>query len=154
MSGNSPWRRPATPQLLTVGGAVVYSLIAADTTPFTIGADLATALPLVAFVAAVVVSWYGPRRVRAHRPSRAQVGHPYRPWVVLYVVFVAWELFNYLARGSRASHPTFSSMTDAVDRFYGLKALLFLVWLTLGWTIVRLGSGRASAAAAVVERAP
>ena len=60
---------------------------------------------------------------------------------------MAWELAEYAARGSRADHPTLSSMLDAVNRSYGLKALVFFLWLCLGAAIVRRG-GRASAARA------
>jgi hypothetical protein len=56
------------------------------------------------------------------------------------VLFVVWELFNYLVHGTRADHPTFSSITDAIDRFYLLKALLFLGWMAAAWVIVRRGS--------------
>jgi hypothetical protein len=31
-------------------------------------------------------------------------------------------------------------MTDAVDRFYLLKALVFLAWLALAWMILDRGS--------------
>jgi len=53
---------------------------------------------------------------------------------------VAWELFNYLVHGSRANHPTFSSITDANDRFYVLKSLLFLGWMASAWVIIGRGS--------------
>jgi hypothetical protein len=60
--------------------------------------------------------------------------------LVLFVAVAAWESYTYLAPGSRAEHPTFSSMTDAVDRFYLLKALVFLAWLALAWMILDRGS--------------
>ena len=77
---------------------------------------------------------------RARSRGRPASGHPYLPWLGLLIVFVVWELFNYLVHGSRADHPTFSSITDAIDRFYLLKALLFLGWLAGAWVIVRRGS--------------
>ena len=49
--------------------------------------------------------------------------------------------------GSRAAHPTFSSITDAVNRFYLLKAALFLGWLVFGLSILRQGAGRGRFAA-------
>jgi hypothetical protein len=52
---------------------------------------------------------------------------------------VLWELADYAARGSRADHPTLSSMLDAVDRFFVLKTLLFFAWLCLGAAILRKG---------------
>ena len=69
-------------------------------------------------------------------------GHPWRAWVIVFAAIVAWELAEYAARGSRAEHPTFSSMLDAVNRFYGLKALVFFLWLYLGAAIVRRGGRR------------
>ena len=91
----------------------------------------------------VCVSWpLRTRKVRAAAAaaSTASTGRPYLPWLVLLVVFVVWELFNYLVHGTRANHPTFSSITDAIDRFYLLKTLLFLGWLAGGLVIVRRGS--------------
>jgi hypothetical protein len=86
----------------------------------------------------VVVRW--PRSTSSLRPNPQAPGHPYLPWGLLLAVFSGWELFNYVAHGSRADHPTLSSMTDAVDRFYLLKALLFLGWMAFGWSIVRRGT--------------
>jgi hypothetical protein len=60
---------------------------------------------------------------------------------VLFAAIVLWELADYAARGSRADHPTLSSMADAVDRYEGLKALVFFLWLYLGAAIVRRGRG-------------
>ncbi len=125
-------RSPST--ALLVGGGSAYALLAASTTPFTLPADVLTGLAIVGMAVLVVVRW--PLHTR---PAGA---HPYRPWVALLVVFTAWELFNYLVHGSRADHPTFSSITDANDRFYVLKALLFFGWMAAGWSIVRQGARR------------
>jgi hypothetical protein len=122
--------------VLLIGG-VGYSLIAASTTPFTLPADALTGAAILVMAVAVCVRW--PLRTRTRR-SDPVVGHPYLPWLALVVVFVVWELFNYLVHGSRADHPTFSSITDAIDRTYVLKALMFLGWLTGAWVIVRRGS--------------
>ena len=88
---------------------------------------------------AVCVRW--PLRTRYLRSGApAGSGHPYLPWLGLVLVFVVCELFNYLVHGTRADHPTFSSITDAIDRTYVLKALLFLGWLAGASVIVRSGS--------------
>jgi NADH:ubiquinone oxidoreductase subunit 3 (subunit A) len=134
-----------------LAGGVGYSLVAASTTPFTLPADVLTGLAIVAMAVLVGVRW--PLRPRRARPISASsssssssssfsstTGHPYLLWVLLLVIFVAWELFNYLVHGTRANHPTFSSITDAIDRFYLLKALLFLGWLAAALVIVRRGS--------------
>jgi hypothetical protein len=122
--------------VLLVGG-VGYSLIAASTTPFTLPADALTGAAIVLMAVAVCVRW--PLRTRSFRSAPA-AGHPYLPWLALVVVFVVWELFNYLVHGTRADHPTFSSITDAIDRTYLLKSLMFLAWLAGAWVIVRRGS--------------
>jgi hypothetical protein len=130
--------------VLLAGGAG-YSLIAASTTPFTLPADVLTGLAIVAMAVLVCLSWpLRPRRATGGSAPRTSagrlLGHPYLPWLALAVVFVAWELFNYLVHGTRANHPTFSSITDAIDRFYLLKALLFLGWMAAGLVVIRRGS--------------
>ena len=98
-----------------------------------------TALPIVA-LAGRVARW--PLHPAAARrapgggggpASRTAPGACWR-WIV------AWELVEYLARGSRGAHPTLSSMADALDRPYVLKAAVFFGWLCLGALIVRLGT--------------
>jgi hypothetical protein len=115
-----------------------YSLVAATTTPFTTGADIVTALPMVVMAALLVARW--PRHTLSMQLRPAESGHPYRSWLILVVAVALWELFNYVVHGARADHPTFSSMTTAVNRYYLLKALLFLAWLSLAAMIVRRSS--------------
>jgi hypothetical protein len=121
--------------------AAAYALGAAATTPFTWQADLLTALPLALFVLAAVARW------PAHpHPFPVRAGtHPFLPWLALASAVVAWEFANYLAHGTRAAHPTLSSMADALDRHYLVKALIFFAWMSLGAWVVRLGAGRAEA---------
>ncbi len=116
--------------------AAAYALGAATTTAFSGSADVVTAVPIVGVAVLVLVRW--PLRSRPAAPPPG-VEHPWRAWAVLFFALVAWELAEYLARGSRAAHPTLSSMLDAVDRQYGLKALVFFLWLCLGAAIVRSG---------------
>jgi hypothetical protein len=126
-------------------GAIGYSLIAASTTPFTLPADVLTGLAILGMAVLVIVRWpLRTRQVRAATRSPVGSGHPYLPWVGLFVVFTVWELFNYLVHGTRADHPTFSSITDAIDRYYVLKALLFLGWMAGAWLIVRRGARSAA----------
>lgn len=133
----SPGRRQ-TRRLALLGAvvALAYALGAAGTTAFTKPADVLTALPILALAVLVVIRW-------PLRPRRRKVGadgtHPFRAWVVLFAAIVLWELADYAARGSRADHPTLSSMLDAVDRFFVLKTLLFFAWLCLGAAILRKG---------------
>lgn len=145
-----------TPTVLLVGGGAAYALVAASTTPFTLPADILTGFAILGMAVLVAVRWpLGTRKVRAAtRPTGDGHGHPYLPWLGLLVVFTVWELFNYLVHGTRADHPTFSSITDAIDRYYVLKAVLFLSWMAAAWVIVRRGSrGSARAAARATARA-
>ena len=73
--------------------------------------------------------------------------------MVLFAAVVAWELVEYASRGSRAAHPTLSSMLDAVDRYYLLKALIFFAWLYLGAAIVRKGRAVPATSAATAPPA-
>jgi hypothetical protein len=126
-------------------GAIGYSLIAASTRPFTVPADVLTGLAILGMAVVVVVRWpLGTRKVRA--ATQTGTGHGYLPWFGLFVVFTGWQLFNYLVHGTRADHPTFSSITDAIDRYYLLKAVLFLAWMAGAWVIVRRGSRAAARA--------
>ena len=137
---------PSRPVVLLAGGTA-YSLVVAATTPFTLAADVLTGLAVVAMAVLVIASWpLRTRTVRSRTSPGARGAHPYRPWIVLFAVFTLWELANY-AHGSRAAHPTFSSITDAVNRFYLLKAALVLGWLVFGLSILRQGAGRGRFAA-------
>jgi hypothetical protein len=136
------WREPA---LVAAGAA--YALGAATTSAFTWAADVVTAIPIVTLAVVVVVRWpWRPQPMRPMQPtspeaaSEARAGRPYRAWVLLLAAAVAWELAEYLARGSRGAHPTLSSIADALDRSYALKALVFFGWLCLGACIVRRGA--------------
>jgi hypothetical protein len=124
------WR----PRALLAAGAA-YALGAAATTAFTLTGDVMTALPIVTLAVLVVARW--PLRPW---PPEARGTHPYRAWGALLAVIVAWELAQYLARGSRGAHPTLSSMADALDRHYVLKAVVFFGWLSLGALIVSKGT--------------
>jgi hypothetical protein len=131
--------RPSPQGAIFVLVLVGYALFAAGTTAFTRTANIATAVPIVAVVVLAVLRW--PLRPRPLELG-PDAGHPWRAWVWVFAAVVAWELVDYAARGSRADHPTLSSMLDAVNRFYGLKAIVFFLWLYLGAAIVRRGGRR------------
>lgn len=125
---------------------IAYALLAASTTPFTCSANIVTGVPIILLGVLVVLRWPPRPRPGPRRPVTEGGGgttaHPWRAWVILFAVLVAWELAEYAARGSRADHPTFSSMLDAVDRYFVLKAVVFFLWLALGAAIVKLGGRR------------
>jgi hypothetical protein len=125
-----------------VAAGVAYALVAANTTAFTRSANIVTGVPIIALAVLVIVRW--PLRTHPMRLDPVEAPHPWRAWGALFAAVVAWELVDYAARGSRADHPTLSSMLDAVDRFYVLKAIVFFLWLYLGAAIVRRGGQRRS----------
>jgi hypothetical protein len=121
--------------LLAVAAAASAG-VAATTTPFSRPANVVTALPIIALAVLVLVRW--PLHAGPAEPE-AGTAHPWRAWVVLFGLVVAWELAEYASRGSRAAHPTLSSMLDAVDRHAALKAVVFFLWLGVGAAIARAG---------------
>jgi hypothetical protein len=118
-----------------------YAVGAAATTPFTGPADVMTAIPIAAVAVLAVVLWPARRDGGAASVEDGvpRPRHPYLGWGVLLVVIVAWELVEYLSRGSRGAHPTLSSMADAFDAHSIGKAVAFLAWLLLGAAIGRAG---------------
>lgn len=147
---------------MVVAAAVVgYSWAVASTRPFTVGADLLTAVPLAGALG--MVAWQAIDRSRRGlklagpaeetAPQLGRQGGPRGwwsrlppsqtpwvgtalPWLALLVLVVAWELYCYLAV-PRAQHPTVSSIYDAAARWEVLKAALFAGWLALGYYLVR-----------------
>jgi hypothetical protein len=164
---------PVPAVALGVMAAGADAVAAATTTPFTWQADLVTALPIAALAVGALWRWpLHPRPRPAREPGPAgeagepgeprrpgQPGQPglesgasralgaFGPWCALVLVVVAWELFEYLAPGSRGAHPTLSSMADALDRHRAAKAVVFAAWLCLGACIVRAGARDASGVA-------
>jgi hypothetical protein len=131
------WRTRRAVVIVAVGAA--YAGVAASTTPFSLAADVVTGLPIVALAVMVLLRWPLHPRPPPRTSTTTATTHPWLAWGLLALAVVAWELAEYAARGSRAAHPTFSSMTDAVDRYGALKAVMFLLWLGLGAAIVRSG---------------
>jgi ABC-type dipeptide/oligopeptide/nickel transport system permease subunit len=130
-----------------------YALGAAATTPFSVAADVVTAVPILLLAVAAVVCWPLHPQHPSPPPAAGPAGagrhhhqHPFRPWVAVTAAVAVWELVEYLAPGSRGAHPTLSSMADAVDRIFVLKALVFFGWIWLCILILR--SGRAAPRAA------
>lgn len=121
-----------------------YALGAAATSPFTWPANVVTAIPIAVVAVLAVVLWPARPDRSADLVDGGAARRAYLGWVVLLAVVVAWELVEYLGRGSRSMHPTLSSMVDALDAHFWGKAVVFLAWLSLGVAIVRAGTPGAS----------
>ena len=130
-------------------GACVLAVLASFTHPFTLGADVVTAIPLGAMVVAETARLITSRRSRAHAAVRpGQVDSPvisspvirgvrgFIPWIVLSGLVVGFELFNYFEL-PRHAHPTLSSLSDEVTRSPAGTAVLFVAWLALGALLLK-----------------
>jgi len=138
---------------LVAGAACVMAAIAAFTTPFTLGADALTSVALGLVIAIqVVVQVSRSRNARSARSSRSGgrgsahslaprlgVGR-FVPWIVVCTAVVGFELFNYF-EAPRQAHPTLSSLADEITRLPAGRSIFFLLWVGLGWLIVRRPMG-------------
>lgn len=134
-------------------GACVLAVFASFTHPFTLGADVVTAIPLGAMVGAETVRLIRSRRSRAHaavlpgqvdnsvdrpviRSPAIRAVRSFIPWIVLSGLVVGFELFNYFEL-PRHAHPTLSSLSDEVTRSPAGTAALFVAWLALGALLLK-----------------
>lgn len=124
---------------VVVLAAAAYAWFAAGTKPFTVPADVTTAVPLVLMAAVYVLQRIRPGTGPWRRLDDA--GHPPAggtavPWIALVVLLVGSEVASFVA-GPRATHPTVSSLTDTLFRWQAAKAAVYFGWLSLCWYFVR-----------------
>jgi hypothetical protein len=130
--------------------AVALAVATSFTRPFTLPADVLTAIPLAGLLVAETVRMV---RIRSARvpPAEGPVTRSLAswttlvPWIVLSGAVIGFELFNYFSL-PRHAHPTLSSLCDELSSSHAGKAALFLAWLALGALLFGLGrrSGRSS----------
>jgi hypothetical protein len=127
-SARHPWG-------LVLGAVVVgaYCWFSADLRPFTIPIDAAVAVP------SLIVMAYAWRRsgVSVTKPAGNDVSgsRGSAPWVALFGVLVALELSAYFS-SPRREHPTLSSISDALMGTHVGRAVMFALWLLLGWALL------------------
>jgi hypothetical protein len=126
--------------LSAVGVADV--LLASRTHPFTRGADVVTAVPLVLAAVAVALRARPAGAVetgvvdgRTERQSRMLGIDAAFVGVAPIASVTAWELYC-LFTLPRSVHPTLSSLLDMLDANPAGKAVAFAAWLVLGWLLV------------------
>ena len=133
MKGRLAWRGST---IVVVGAVAAYSWVAAGLRPFTLAEEVLVAIPaLVCLAAAIWTS--GDTQTDAADVSRRGSA---AIWLVLVVVAAGWELTAYFS-SPRSAHPTLSVIADNVMSVQPGRALVFALWLTLGWILVR-GSRR------------
>jgi hypothetical protein len=111
------------------------------TSPFTLSADIVTAIPLGLGAVLLVQRLRPDQRSAAElppEPATARVAPLHRwalVWLGLALTIVAWELYNF-ASAPRSAHPTLSSLIDMLTASQGGKFVAFFLWLALGWYLV------------------
>lgn len=117
--------------------AAVYSWFASGTRPFTLAADLTTAVPLAGMATVYVLQRLRPRgpwrRLSAEDPP---AGGTAVPWLAVVALLVATECTAFFG-GPRPSHPTLSTLTDTIFQWHAAKAAVYFAWLWLCWYFVR-----------------
>jgi hypothetical protein len=112
-----------------IGAALVYSWFAGGYRPFTLPMEIAVSIPIV--VALVLALWRrAPRTVDAGPTRTWRIG--YAIWAGLFALAAAWELIAYFSL-PRYDHPTLSIITDSIMSTHRGRALIFALWLALGW---------------------
>lgn len=119
-----------------LAGAVVASF----TRPFTLGADVVTAVALAGAVMATAWSIHRGGRPAPVAPASTGGGGPrwsrwWPVWSVPILGLTAWELYC-VAELPRAQHPTLSTLIDSLDSSRVGKTAAFASWLALGWFLV------------------
>ncbi len=128
-------------QLLLVLAGGALSTFVAMTDPFTIAADMLTALALAA-----MLTIFSVREIRSAKGRLAWQGDVDRVncdsgtgtrrrwgwlWAFALCIVVAFELVN-LFLMPRPDHPTISSMLDGLESVRWMKGVTFFAWLALG----------------------
>jgi len=119
----------------------VYAVLASFTRPFTGGADVVTAVPLVVAVLVTARSTWELRRSHEREPAVGEIdAAPRRKrrgivWTAPILAGAGWELYCFVNL-PRAAHPTLSSLLDILDATRAGKAVAFASWLVLGWFLV------------------
>ncbi len=134
----------SSPRRFTVRGPAGIAVLAAVTAyawwatglaPFTAAAAAAVALP----VGGLVVIACLPRAVASSAIGAGRTPRPWYgalPWAGLLVVAVGLEIAGLALGGRSSAVPTLSTVVDHALAWHGVRFILFLVWLGVGWAPV------------------
>jgi hypothetical protein len=116
---------------LVVVFVAVYSWVAAGLRPFTLGEEIMVAIPAILVLVAAARPSPPALEGTAARSSRGSAAL----WLGLVAIAFVWELFAYFS-SPRHDHPTLSVIADEIMSVHFGRAVLFLLWLALGWLFV------------------
>lgn len=117
---------------LLVGVAVIaYAWLSTGLRPFTVPIDVAVGVPVLILLG---VSWRRSRLGAPSWPERRPARSGLVVWASLIGALAAWELAAYLLSPRRA-HPTLSSISDDLTSGHPTRALVFAIWVVLGWIV-------------------
>jgi hypothetical protein len=123
-------RRGST--IFVAGVVAAYAWVAAGLRPFTLSEEVLVAVPALLGLAAAMRASGTMRTESADWSWRGSAAI----WLGLVVVAAAWELNAYFS-SPRSAHPTLSVIADNVMSVHPGRALVFVLWLALGWVLVR-----------------
>lgn len=123
-------------QVLLAAAVVVYAVVVGGLSRYSWATTVAVLLP---GLAGVIVAWQGPIVSRSEPTPISHRGA--RVWGAVFVTLSLWELTNLLLQptlevGSYA-HPTMSVAMDAILSLHVGRSISLLVWMALGWYLVR-----------------
>jgi hypothetical protein len=125
---------------------VGYCALAASIDPYSAGAYVAVAVPvMVALAIALGDGWHRASLPRTPHLDAGSDHAPPRPvrhrgalitWAALLGLLAAWQVVLFTS-SPRDDHPTFSSLTIEVMEHGALRAAVWAAWMVLGWYVVR-----------------
>jgi hypothetical protein len=121
------WLRWRTAAVVAV--ALAYAWTAGGLRSFTWPAGVSTSLGGLAVLVVAVRHRRSPAAAHASRDGLVA-------WTAWLAAVTGWELWA-LSGQPRSTHPTISSLTDALIETHPGRALAVLGWLVLGWWLAR-----------------
>lgn len=126
--------------LLIPAGGAADAIAVSMTRPFTLLADITTAVAIAGTLAfGLTAGGFGQQRRDAATSAgglRSISGASVAAWSALVAALATFELIN-LFESPRAQHPTISSLLTALTGHEITRGLLFAAWLAAGWWVCR-----------------
>jgi hypothetical protein len=112
-------------------GLAVYAWMAAAAAPFSRGALVAVLVPGAVLGA---IAWGRPPKRIPPPDELDMTGMSY--WMICLVAFFEWEASAW-RDNSWPWHPSFTNLVDPMLAPHLIKSAAILVWLAVGWALVR-----------------